>query len=109
MKLLQVNKLNNHSLSHSLGTLKAAKSQLFLLMAENSTPSALITQIRLCDVLLGEIRTIGACLASGLYRQGLMRRRFVVASRPRAVRHTKLSSFNKRRNRLRARGTIANP
>jgi hypothetical protein len=106
---LQVNKLNDHSLSDSLGTLKAAKSQLFLLMAENSTPSALITQIRLCDVLLGEIRTIGACLANGLSRQDLMRLRFVFSDRPRAVRRSKLASVNKRRNRLRARGTIANP
>jgi hypothetical protein len=103
MKSLQINKLNNHSLSRSLGTLKVAKSQLSVLMAENSTPSALITQIKLCDVLLGEIRTIGACLANGLFRQDLIRRRFVVANRPRAARHPNLSLFNKRRNRLRVR------
>jgi len=103
MELLQVNKLNDHSVSHSLGALKAAKSELYLLTAGNSTPSALIAQIRLCDVLLGEIRTIGACLANHLYRQGLIRHRFVVAGRPRAGRHSGLSLFNKRRNRLRAR------
>ncbi|WP_213739133.1 hypothetical protein [Bradyrhizobium sp. dw_411] len=103
MKLVQINKLNNHSVSHSLRTLKAAKSQLSLPVDEDSTPSALMAQIRLCDVLLGEIRTIGACLANGLYRQDMIRRRLIVTSRPRAVQHSKLSPHNERRNRLRAR------
>jgi len=52
----------NNALLHSLSTIQAAKTQFHLLTAGSLTPALLVSQIRLCDVLLGEIRAISCSL-----------------------------------------------
>src|SRR5258707_15702889 len=52
----------NNALLHSLSTIQAAKTQFHLLTASGLTPALLVSQIRLCDVLLGEIRAISCSL-----------------------------------------------
>jgi len=42
----------NNALLHSLRTIQAAKTQLHLFTASSPTPTVLVSQIRLCDVLL---------------------------------------------------------
>ncbi len=75
------------ALLHSLSTIQAAKTRLHLLNAGSSTPTVLVSQIRLCDVLLREILAIRSSLASRMRCRSMIRRRPVVARRIRSTRH----------------------
>jgi hypothetical protein len=74
------------ALLHSLSIIQAAKTRLHLLTNGNSTPTVLVSQIRLCDVLLREIRIIRSCLDGRMRCRGMVRRRSVVARRIRCSR-----------------------
>jgi hypothetical protein len=75
--------LFTNALFHSLSTIQAAKTRFHLLTASNSTPTVLVSQIRLCDVLLGEIQAIQSRLEGRMGRRDSVRRRSVVARRNR--------------------------
>jgi hypothetical protein len=75
------------ALLHSLSTIQAAKTQFHLLTASNLTPTEVVSQIRLCDVLLREIRAIRCSLEGRMRCRGMIRRRSVVAKRNRSSRH----------------------
>jgi len=77
----------NNALLHSLSTIQAAKTQFHLLTASSLTPTVLVSQIRLCDVLLGEIRAISCSLETRMRSRGTIRRHSVVARRNRGSRH----------------------
>jgi hypothetical protein len=77
----------NNALRHSLSTIQAAKTQLHLLTASSLTPTVLVSQIRLCDILLGEIRTISCRLERRIGCPGMVRRRSLVTRRNRGSRH----------------------
>jgi hypothetical protein len=77
----------DNALLHSLNTIQAAKTQFRLLTAGNLTPTVLVSQISLCDVLLGEIRTISCSLERRMGYRGAIRGRSVVARRIRSSRH----------------------
>jgi hypothetical protein len=79
--------ISNNTLLHSLSTIQAAKTQLHLLTASSLTPTVLVSQIKLCDVLLGEIRTISCSLEGRMKCRGMIRRRSVVARRSHSSRH----------------------
>jgi hypothetical protein len=94
MDIHQARLLNNdNALLRSLSTIQAAKTQLHLLTASNSTPSELVSQIRLCDVLLGEIRAIRSSLQGRMSCRGKIRRRSAVARR-RCSRHPAVPQGN---------------
>ena len=76
----------NNALLHSLRTIQAAKTQLHLFTASSPTPTVLVSQIRLCDVLLGEIGAISCSLERRMKYRGMMRRRSLVAKRGRDSR-----------------------
>src|SRR5258707_7051950 len=76
----------NNTLLHSLSTIQAAKTQFHLLTAGSLTPALLVAQIRLCDVLLGEIRAISCSLERRMKSPGTRCRRSVVARRNRSGR-----------------------
>ncbi len=59
----------NNKLLHSLSTIQAAKTHLRLLTTSSSAPTVLVSQINLCDVLLGEIRAIRSSLEGRLRHQ----------------------------------------
>jgi hypothetical protein len=80
-------KVFNNALLQSLSTIQAAKTQFHLLTASSLTPTVLVSQIRLCEVLLGEIRTISCSLERRMACRGTARRRSVVARRNRGSRH----------------------
>jgi hypothetical protein len=80
-------KLVNNALLHSLSTIQAAKTRLHLLNGGNLMPTVLVSQIRLCDVLLREIRAIRSSLDGRMRCRGMIRRRSVVARRIRSSRH----------------------
>jgi hypothetical protein len=76
----------NNQLLHSLGTIQTAKKKLRLLAAANSTPTVLVSQIGLCDVLLGEIRAIRLSLEGRLGHRGADCRSSVAAKSNAAAR-----------------------
>lgn len=76
--------LFNDELRHSLSTIQAAKTRLHMLTTSNSTPTVLATQIRLCDILLGEIRAIRSSMEGRLGRRRPVRRRPTFARRIRS-------------------------
>jgi hypothetical protein len=71
----------NNKLLHSLSTIQTAKTQLRLLAMTNSTPTVLVSQIGLCDVLLSEIRAIRLSLEGWLGHRGVVRRSSAAAKR----------------------------
>src|SRR5438552_16661836 len=71
----------NNALLHSLSTIQAAKTQFHLVAASSLTPAVLVSQIRLCDVLLGEIRAISCSLERRMRYRGMIRQCSVVARR----------------------------
>jgi hypothetical protein len=79
--------ISNNALLHSLSTIRAAKTQFHLLTASSLTPTVLVSQIRLCDVLLGEIRTISCSLEGRMKCRGMILRRSVIARRSHSSRH----------------------
>ena len=79
--------LFNNALLRSLSTIQTAKTQFHLLTAHSLTPTILISQIRLCDVLLGEIRAISCSLERRMNSRGMISRRSAVARRNRGNRH----------------------
>jgi hypothetical protein len=77
-------KPHDNVLQHSLSTIQAAKTELHLLTGGNPTPTALVSQIRLCEVLLGEIRAIRFSLEWRMRCRGEMRPRPVIPKRARS-------------------------
>jgi hypothetical protein len=82
------------SLLDSLSTIRAAKTKFHLLTGGNLTPTGLVTQIRLCDVLLGEIRAISRGLESRMGSGDMISQRAVVARRDRGSRHVAVQQGN---------------
>ena len=80
-------KLPKNALLRSLSTIQAAKTQLHLLTANNPTPTVLVSQIRLCNVLLREIGAVRFNLEDRMRCRGMIRRRSVVGRRVRSSRH----------------------
>jgi hypothetical protein len=58
MEIHRAELFTTNALFHSLSTIQAAKTRFHLLTASNSTTTVLVSQIRLCDVLLEEIQVI---------------------------------------------------
>ena len=54
----------------ALRTIKAARKQLHLQTVRDPTPSALVSQIELYDVLLREIQAVHACLGRRRVQDG---------------------------------------
>jgi hypothetical protein len=86
--------LHDNALQHSLSTIEAAKTQFHLLTGGSPTPTALVWQIRLCDVLLGEIRAIRSSLERRMRCRGEIRRRPVAAKHSRSRRHPAVPQGN---------------
>lgn len=80
-------KLFNNGLLRSLSTIQAAKIKFHLLTASTLTPTVLVSQIRLCDVLLGEIRAISSSLERRMSPRGMICQHSMVARRNRSSRH----------------------
>jgi hypothetical protein len=77
----------DNQLLQSLGIIQAAKTQLRLLTASNSTPAALASKIGLCDLLLDEIHAIRVSLEGRLGQlrhQRSLRRSTVAVKRNRS-------------------------
>jgi hypothetical protein len=85
--VIQRAEISNNTLLHSLSTIQAAKAQFHLLTASSLTPTVLVSQIRLYDLLLGEIRTISCSLEGRMKCRGMIRQRSVVARRNPSSRH----------------------
>jgi hypothetical protein len=83
----------NNALLHSLSTIQSAKTQLQLLTASGLTPSLLVSQIRLYDVLLREIRIIRFGLEGRMRCRGMIRRSGI-ARRNRNSRHLAVPQGN---------------
>jgi|SRR5689334_8017958 len=66
--------LFNHALLRSLNTIQSAKTQFHGLTAGPSTPSALASRIKLCDVLLAEIHAISCRLETRMRHDDIKRR-----------------------------------
>jgi hypothetical protein len=90
---MEIHRADN-ALLHSLSAIQSAKTQFHLLTASNLTPTILVSQIRLCDVLLREIRSIRYSLEGRMRCRGMIRRRFVVARRNRSSRHLAVPQGN---------------
>ncbi len=84
----------NNALLHSLSTIQTAKTEFHLLTASSLTPALLVSQIRLCDVLLGEIRAISRSLERRMRSPGMICLRSVVARRNRSSRHVAVPQGN---------------
>jgi hypothetical protein len=93
MEIHQAEPFSN-ALLHSLSTIQAAKIQFHLLTASSLTPALLVSQIRLCDVLLEEIRAISCSLERRMMCPGITRRHSVVARRNRSGRHLAVPQGN---------------
>ena len=78
-------KLFNNGLLCSLSTIQTAKIKFHLLTASTLTPTVLVSQIRLCDVLLGEIRAISSSLERRMSPR--ICQHSMVARRNRSSRH----------------------
>jgi len=83
MEIYQANLFGN-ALLHSLSTIQTAKTRFRSLTASCPTPTALVLQIRLCDVLLGEIRAISCNLERRLESRRIRRRPSVARRRRRS-------------------------
>jgi hypothetical protein len=90
MEIHRAELFTTDALFHSLSTIQAAKAKFHLLTASHSTTTVLVSQIRLCDVLLEEIRAIQYDLKGWMGRRDSrlgcrdsVRRRSVVARRNR--------------------------
>jgi hypothetical protein len=86
--------LSNNALLDSLSTIQAAKTQFDLSTASSLTPAFLVSQIKLCDILLGEIRAISCSLEMRMRCRGVIRRRSVVDRRNRSGRHLAIPQGN---------------
>src|ERR1700761_5973568 len=71
----------------ALRTIKAARKQLHLQTVRDPTPSALVSQIELYDVLLREIRAVHTCLGRRVQDGGGVSRRGAVPRCSRSGRY----------------------
>ena len=71
----------------SLKKIRATKSRFRLLAPGKSSRSALLSQIELCDILLGEIRTISSCVEKRAEKSSAPSRRPVANRRHRGTAH----------------------
>jgi hypothetical protein len=62
--------LLNNTLMHSLSTIQAAKTKFNLFTPGRLTSKELVSRIKICDVLLGEIRAISSDLESRMRVRG---------------------------------------
>jgi hypothetical protein len=84
-------KLNENALLGALRTIRAARKELHLQTVRDPTPSALVSQIELYDVLLGEIRAVHACLGGRVRGRAAVSRRRAVARCARSGRYLAIS------------------
>jgi hypothetical protein len=92
---------NKKKLALSLHAIKAAKKELSLLAEQNQTQLQLVSQIELCEILLGEIGVVHACLVGrvgGVSRRSGRRRRY------RSGRYSAVCRMESGRSRLGHRG-----
>jgi hypothetical protein len=82
MQIYRTEPINN-KIINSLNTIRVAKIRFHLLARSISTPTTLISQIKLCEVLLEEIRTIRSTLKGRMEPQGSVSRRSIMARRNR--------------------------
>jgi hypothetical protein len=82
---------NENTLLGALRTIKAARKELRLETVLDPTPSALVSQIELYDVLLGEIRAVHDCLGGRVRGRGGVNRRSAVARCSRSGRYLAIS------------------
>jgi hypothetical protein len=101
MEIRQAELFAINALFHSLSTIQIAKTRLHLLTASNSTAPILVSRIKLCDVLLGEIQTIQCGLEVWIGRPDsrmecpdLVRRRAVVARQNRGSKRLTVLQAN---------------
>jgi hypothetical protein len=88
MKIYRAELFNNKIL-HSLRKIQAARIRIHSLTASNSTPITLVSQIRFCDILLGEIQAIH----SSLRIEGPVGCRAANRRRPVVARHYRSNKF----------------
>jgi hypothetical protein len=79
--------LTNNKIISSLNTIRVARIRIHLLARSISTPATLISQIKLCEVLLKEILTIRSSLKGRMEPRGSVSRRSIVAMRNRGSGH----------------------
>jgi hypothetical protein len=80
MEIYRTERINNKIIS-SLDTI--SKIRIHLLARSISTPATLISQIKLCEILLKEILTIRSNLKGRMEPRGSVSRRSIVAMRNR--------------------------
>ena len=93
---------NENAVLGALYAIKAARKELDLQIVQiigEATPSALMSQIGLYDVLLEEIRTIYACLGGARAQRGHISHRRTVARCSRSGRYLALPHIEGRQNR----------
>ncbi|MFC5323360.1 hypothetical protein [Bradyrhizobium oligotrophicum] len=71
----------------SLNKIRATKSRFRRLASGNSSQSALLSQIELCDILLNEIRSISSCVEKRAEKSGAPSRRPMANRRHRGTAH----------------------
>ncbi len=92
-------KNNENTVLGALYAIKAARKELDLQIVGEATPSALMSQIELYDVLLEEIRTVYACLGGARAQRGLISHRRTVARCSRSGRYLAVPHVEGRQNR----------
>jgi hypothetical protein len=91
-------KSNENMLLGALRAIKAARKELHLQTVRGPTRAALVSQIELCDVLLGEIRTVHAYLGARV--RGRVSRRSAVARCSRSGRYFAIPRAKEGKNHL---------
>lgn len=80
-----------NALLGALRAIKAARKELHLQTVRDPTPSVLVSQIELCDILLREIRAVHVCLGGRVRDVGGVSRRGAVARCSRSGRYLAIS------------------
>jgi hypothetical protein len=79
--------LFNLALLRSLNTIQSAKTQFYGLTAHPSTPTALASRIKLCDVLLAEIHAISCRLETRMRHDDMKHRRSGIGRHDQVATH----------------------
>ena len=84
MKLVKDRGLFSHSLSKSLKKIRTAKTRFHSLASRSSDHAVLVSQIKLCEVLLEEIRSISCSLEKRTGKRSSTSRRAAATRRNRS-------------------------
>lgn len=98
IEFYRADKSIENTLLGALRTIKAARKELHSQTAPDPTPSALVSQIELYDVLLGEIRAVHACLWGRVRGGSGVSRRSAVARCSRSGRYLAISRAGEGKN-----------